>query len=139
MNKNKGSILIFVLVFMLIIAMSVTTLSIVLNLYLKSISLEINQKKAYYLAQSGLNIAPYYFELIPLKNIPLTDEKTWLYNHLAEGFVINQNLDGQIVLFKSTKNFLYSVGLFSNKSRTIIRETFSLTDGKLSLFSWERL
>ncbi|MFA5878976.1 MAG: hypothetical protein WC860_02250 [Candidatus Margulisiibacteriota bacterium] len=139
MNKDKGSILIFILVFMLILIISISTLSIALNLFVKSLVLEINHKKAYYLAQSGLNIAPYYFDAIPIKNIPLSDEKGWLYNHLFEGLLINRDLDGEIILFKSQNNTIYAVGLVQKKARSILKESFTITENKITFYNWEKL
>ncbi len=136
-NKN-GSILIVILIFISVLLIVISGLSYLTLIQGKSIFDRIQYTKAYYLAESGLNILPKYFDKMPVITISKTKPKLWIYQNLNQGFELNHNLDGKIILFK-TNTEIFSVGIIKNKFRVILKKTYEIKNGLLILNNWQKI
>ena len=133
--KNKiGNVLIVVIFLMVIMALVSMTLTRVLVYYQRSVMLNILTIKSYYLAYSGVNLAPRYFSQIPYVTIPKgQDNKAWIYEHLNSGKGFSQNMDGEIFLMRGSNNLIYSVGRVQNKYRKIFQAEYEIFQDQIKL------
>jgi hypothetical protein len=121
-NKQKGIFNVFVLFFIVLLFFS---FSVLLKVYLSAkeiLDMHFYAKKVYYLALSGINISDEYLPQIPQYNLPLTEEKVFIYNNLNKALKVSNNLEGEIYLLRATDGRLFSAAIVNNNCRTILKK-----------------